>query len=127
MASRFGLHIRLITLMPDTSLLVSGCAYVAFYVSEFWVKSSGVLTVVFVGLSFSSTFGRTSISPEVFHFLHEFWETLGYVANTIIFLITGIAIAYNVPAINPSVSDIAISFLVYVAGLCIRMLLFVMT
>ena len=26
------------------------CAYVAFYVSEFWVKSSGVLTVVFVGL-----------------------------------------------------------------------------
>ena len=35
------------------------CAYVAFYVSEFWVHSSGVLTVVFVGLTFSSTFGRT--------------------------------------------------------------------
>merc|ERR1719331_1178456 len=46
-------------------------AYLSFYISEFWVKSSGVLTVVFVGLMFSAR-GRTCVSPEVFHFLHEF-------------------------------------------------------
>ena len=63
------------------------------------MRSSGVLTVVFVGLAFSGK-GRQMISPEVFHFLHEFWETLGYLANTLIFLITGIAIAYNAYDIN---------------------------
>ena len=101
-------------------------AYLAFYVSEFWVHSSGVLTVVFVGLAFSSR-GRTSISPEVFHFLHEFWETLGYVANTIIFLITGIAISYNSFRIEFTASDIAISFMVYGAGVLIRMIIFTVT
>ena len=39
-------------------------AYVSFYVSEIWCKSSGVLTVVFVGLMFSAK-GRNAISPEV--------------------------------------------------------------
>ena len=77
--------------MVEISLSIT-TAYLAYYVSEFGpLESSGVLTVVCVGLCFSKQ-GRTSISPEVFHFLHEFWETLGYMANTIIFLITGIAI-----------------------------------
>ena len=103
-------------------------AYLAFYVSEFWIHSSGVLTVVFVGLVFASTTGRTSISPEVFHFMHEFWETLGYMANTIIFLITGIAIAYNTMENNIfEATDIGISFLIYLSAVFIRMLLFTFT
>ena len=99
-------------------------AYLAYYVSEFWLSSSGVLTVVTVGLCFAAG-GRTSISPEVFHFLHEFWETLGYVANTLIFLVTGIAIAYHIPTLPAS--DYLISFGIYAAGLVIRMVLFSVT
>ncbi len=102
-------------------------AYLAYYVSEYWIHSSGVLTVVFTGLAFASTFGRTSISPEVFHFLHEFWETLGYVANTIIFLITGVAIAYNFYELDITSRDVGISFLVYCSGLVIRTVIFVIT
>jgi len=102
-------------------------AYLAFYVSEFWIKSSGVLTVVFVGLAFSSTAGRTSISPEVFHFMHEFWEILGYIANTIIFLITGIAIAYNANNIQFEGRDIGFAFVIYFSAIVIRMILFVFT
>jgi NhaP-type Na+/H+ or K+/H+ antiporter len=40
-------------------------AYLSFYVSEIYCKSSGVLTVVALGLSYASTLGRTCISPEV--------------------------------------------------------------
>ena len=32
-----------------------------------------------------------AISPEVEHFLEEFWEMLAYVGNTLIFLIAGLA------------------------------------
>ena len=35
---------------------------------------------------------RTSISPEVENFVHHFWEMLGYLANTVLFMIVGIVI-----------------------------------
>ena len=114
--------------MVEISLSIT-TAYLAYYVSEFGpLESSGVLTVVCVGLCFSKQ-GRTSISPEVFHFLHEFWETLGYMANTIIFLITGIAIAYNIFDYNTrvTVSDLGISFAIYASGGVIRSCMFLVT
>ena len=63
---------------------------------------------------------------QVFHFLHEFWETLGYVANTLIFLITGIAISYQWPIDLPW-SDFVISIGLYLGGLVIRMIIFSIT
>ena len=35
---------------------------------------------------------RTSISPEVEILVHHFWEMLGYLANTVLFVIVGIVI-----------------------------------
>jgi NhaP-type Na+/H+ or K+/H+ antiporter len=47
-------------------------AYLTFYVAEWTLKMSGVLAVVALGLTFAHH-GTTKISPEVVHFLHEFW------------------------------------------------------
>ena len=36
---------------------------------------------------------RARISPEVQHFMHEFWEFAAFVANVIIFIVVGVVIA----------------------------------
>jgi len=69
-------------------------AYIAFVISE-ELHVSGVVSLVSLALMFS-TFGRTRISPEVTHFLHQFWEMMAYMANTLIFLIVGIVIVLHV-------------------------------
>jgi len=74
-------------------------AYIAFIVSE-GLHVSGVVSLVSLGLMYS-TLGRTKISPEVTHFLHQFWEMMAYMANTLIFLIVGIVIVLHVNFDNP--------------------------
>jgi len=68
-------------------------AYLTFIISES-VHVSGVVALVSLALMYS-TLGRTRISPEISHFLHQFWEMLAYMANTLIFLIVGIVIMAN--------------------------------
>lgn len=65
-------------------------AYVTFILAES-LHVSGVVALVALALMFS-TIGRTRISPEISHFLHQFWEMMTYMANTLIFLIVGIII-----------------------------------
>ena len=65
-------------------------AYLTFIIAES-LHVSGVVALVAVALMFS-TIGRTRISPEIAHFLHQFWEMMTYLANTLIFLIVGIVI-----------------------------------
>jgi len=69
-------------------------AYISFIISEA-MHVSGVVSLVALALMFSS-YGRTRISPEVTHFLHQFWEMMAYMANTLIFLIVGIVIVLQV-------------------------------
>ena len=69
-------------------------AYISFILCEM-IHVSGVVSLVALALMFS-TIGRTRISPEVTHFLHQFWEMMGYIANTLIFIIVGIVIALQV-------------------------------
>lgn len=70
-------------------------AYSAMVVAEGMLHVSGVMAVVVSGLWMSSV-GRTKVSPEVAHFLHRFWEMLGYIANTLIFFLVGLVIAHQV-------------------------------
>ena len=37
--------------------------------------------------------GKTRISPEVGHFLHDFWVLAAFIANTLIFIVVGVIIA----------------------------------
>lgn len=98
-------------------------AYVTYYIGENLLHVSGVLAVVALGYEINSR--KTNISPEVEVFLHRysrarchyrklmiehdfcalslnhhsllcrFWEVLGYLANTLIFIIVGIVIRQN--------------------------------
>src|SRR5690606_37809683 len=67
-------------------------AYASMIIAEAFFHVSGVMAVVTAGLWMRGT-GKTKISTEVSHFLHRFWETLGYIANTLIFFLVGIVIA----------------------------------
>ena len=51
---------------------------------------SGVVACVVLGLKMSSD--STSISPEVEKLVHHFWEMIGYLANTVLFVIVGIIV-----------------------------------
>ncbi len=72
--------------------VIIAAAYLTFYVAEHFFHVSGVLGVVTMGLLMAGV-GRTRISPEVEHFLHEFWELAAFIANTLIFIIVGVVIA----------------------------------
>ncbi len=74
-------------------------AYLSFIIAES-LSVSGVVALVALALMFS-TFGRVRISPEISHFLHQFWEMMTYIANTLIFLIVGIIIMTYASFDNP--------------------------
>jgi NhaP-type Na+/H+ or K+/H+ antiporter len=67
-------------------------AYGGFFLAEgSAIGASGVLTVVIIGLTMSYS-GTTALSPGVHHFMHEFWHMMGFLANTIIFILSGLII-----------------------------------
>ena len=67
-------------------------AYGGFFLAEASaIGASGVLTTVIIGLTMSM-YGKTAISPSAEHFLHEFWEMMGFLANTLIFILSGLII-----------------------------------
>lgn len=75
----------------ETSITIA-LAYLCFWVSEATVLAvSGVLAVVFMGLFLSKY--KTAVSPEVEGFLHHVWEQISYVANTIVFVLSGEIVA----------------------------------
>jgi Na+:H+ antiporter len=91
--------------------VIVAAAYMTFYVAENFLHVSGVLGLVALGLLMAST-GKTRISPEVGHFLHEFWELFAFIANTLIFLIVGVVIANNIVFTG---KDFIILILIYIA------------
>jgi sodium/hydrogen exchanger 10/11 len=70
------------------------------------------MAVVALGLVMGSE--RTCISPEVEESVHHFWEMLGYLANTVLFVLVGIiisvgysvAISLLIPNPHPHGSDL---------------------
>lgn len=77
--------------LVETSLVIA-MAYLTFYIAEHSFHVSGVLGLVALGLIIGGV-GRSRISPQVEHFMHEFWELAGFIANCLIFLIVGIVVA----------------------------------
>ena len=102
--------------LVETSVMLM-TAYLAFYLCEYIFGMSGVLGLVTLGLVWAGI-GRTRISPEVQHFMHEFWEFAAFVANVIIFIVVGVVIALKV---QPQPIDYLVLGLVYLAIHLVRM------
>lgn len=77
--------------LVEISVIVAA-AYLTFFLCEHFFHVSGVIGLFALGLSMAGT-GRTKISPEVEHFLHEFWGIAAFIANTLIFILVGVVIS----------------------------------
>jgi NhaP-type Na+/H+ or K+/H+ antiporter len=95
---------------------IIAAAYLTFFIAEHFFHVSGVLALVAFGLVMAS-YGRTKISPEVQHFLHEFWELAAFIANTLIFLIVGVVIAERTVFTS---NDFLILIIVYIGIFIVR-------
>jgi NhaP-type Na+/H+ or K+/H+ antiporter len=101
--------------LVEISVIVAA-AYITFFICEYFLHVSGVLGLVSLGLAMASV-GKTRISPEVEHFLHEFWELFAFIANTLIFIIVGVVIAEQVTVTG---KNVVILLIIYVGVHIIR-------
>jgi len=76
--------------LVEVTLTIS-LAYLSFLVAEHYLHVSGVMAVVTAALVMGSI-GRTSISGSGWHLLEETWENLGFWANSLIFVLVGMAV-----------------------------------
>ena len=76
--------------LVEVTLTVS-LAYLSFLVAEHYLHVSGVMAVVTAALVMGSL-GRTGMSANGWHLLQETWENLGFWANSLIFVLVGLAV-----------------------------------
>ena len=69
------------------SSFVLGMSYLCFWMGELICGTSAVLAVVIMGLYINMN--RSAISPNTLHFLHQFYEMIAHMLNTLIFSIAG--------------------------------------
>ncbi|EOA37585.1 hypothetical protein CARUB_v10011936mg [Capsella rubella] len=70
-------------------------SYFAYYTAQEWAGVSGILTVMILGMFFAA-FARTAVKGESLQSLHHFWEMVAYIANTLVFILSGVIIAEGV-------------------------------
>ncbi|KAE9600993.1 putative cAMP-dependent protein kinase regulatory subunit [Lupinus albus] len=82
----------------DTVIEISltlAVSYIAYFTAQEGASVSGVLTVMSLGM-FYSAFARTAFKGESQQSLHHFWEMIAYIANTLIFILSGVVIAESI-------------------------------
>ena len=88
----------------NTTIFIS---YLLFFIAESTsVHVSGILAVVAMGLYMTNT-GKTRISANSEHSVHHVWGYIGFVAETVIFILTGVIMGQR------SVSDSEIGLVDY--------------
>ena len=71
----------------EASILIS-LSFLTFWLGELATGASAVIAVVVMGLYINRH--KSCISPEVLHFLHEFYDMIAHALNTLIFAIAGL-------------------------------------
>ena len=87
----WGLARMLRSVYNDTVIEISltiGCSYLCFWIAEMFLSSSAVIAVVVMGF-YLNHHRASAISPEVLHTMHEFYEIIAWMFNTVIFFIAG--------------------------------------
>jgi len=107
----------------EISVIVAA-AYLVFYAAEDFFHVSGVLGLVSYGLVMAGV-GKTRISPEVGHFLHEFWELAAFIANVLIFIIVGVVIAER-GVFDATANDYLLLFIIYIGIHVVRAIVILM-
>ncbi|CAH8353881.1 unnamed protein product [Eruca vesicaria subsp. sativa] len=67
-------------------------SYFAYFTAQEWAGVSGILTVMTLGMFFAA-FARTAFKGDNLQSLHHFWEMVAYIANTLVFILSGVIIA----------------------------------
>jgi NhaP-type Na+/H+ or K+/H+ antiporter len=78
-------------ILKDNQLIVAVTVFAThllFYWSETTFEVSGILALVAFGV-YLGTFGRVHLSHENDHAVHTVWSFMGFILETLIFLITG--------------------------------------
>jgi len=70
----------------EGSLLI-GMTYLCFWLGELITGASAVIAVVVMGLYMNVH--KSALSPAVFAYMHQFYEMIAHILNTIIFAIAG--------------------------------------
>ena len=77
-------------------------AWGSFYFGEM-TGSSGVLAVVFTGLTLSA-YSTSYVSAEAHEVMLKFWRIMEYIANTLLFIFSGIVVVNKLSNVNSSIS-----------------------
>ena len=103
--------------------------YMSFFVAEFLgLNISGILATVSCGL-FMAAFGKTKIDPEGEHSVHAVWGWVQYACETLIFLLTGCLVGYEVVFTPSSTIDAAdwIKMLLFYIFMTVARMIMIMT
>jgi CPA1 family monovalent cation:H+ antiporter len=80
-------------------LLTTVVAFLSFLVAELAVGASGITAVVGAGLVLGG-WGRTKYSPGTLDYLTRFWAYLAFIVNSLVFLLTGLAIDWRLASLG---------------------------
>ncbi|XP_050375032.1 sodium/hydrogen exchanger 7 isoform X4 [Argentina anserina] len=72
--------------------LTLAVSYVAYFTAQEGADVSGVLAVMTLGMFYAAV-AKTAFKGESQQSLHHFWEMIAYIANTLIFILSGVVIA----------------------------------
>lgn len=86
-------------------------SYLAYFTAETGAEVSGVLTVMTLGMFYAAV-ARTAFKGESQKSLHHFWEMVSYIANTLIFMLSGVVIAESILHGESSITDQSWGFLI---------------
>ncbi|MDX1675171.1 MAG: cation:proton antiporter, partial [Longimicrobiales bacterium] len=92
-------------------LLTTVVAFLSFLVAEFAIGASGITAVVGAGVVLGG-WGRTKFSPGTLDYLNRFWAYLAFVVNSLVFLLTGLAVVWRPVLATIGLGTIAVAFLI---------------
>lgn len=97
-------------------------AHIVFIVGEEFLGVSGIVSVLAAGLILGN-YGRTKISPEVTHTMHQTWELLVFVTTSIIFFLIGYEIHPQTMLDHLAITTVAIIALLVARSISIYSIL----